>query len=119
MGAFEASLVGAWVRPISGGQPGIEGIVLDDADAEKVGEWEESSALGVRVGERYVHSEYAPNGAWPALLVTRTPDHTFGVWGVDETWPVLLCRTLTQSDAFKRLNRMRGVQPVTFEDMRS
>jgi hypothetical protein len=71
------------------------------------------------VGERYVHSEYAPNGAWPALLVTRTPDHTFGVWGVDETWPVLLCRTLTQSDAFKRLNRMRGVQPVTFEDMRS
>jgi len=29
MGAFEASLVGAWVRPIPGGQPGIEGLVLD------------------------------------------------------------------------------------------
>lgn len=29
LGTFEASLVGAWVRPIPGGQPGIEAIVLD------------------------------------------------------------------------------------------
>lgn len=80
---------------------------------------EAAKAAAQDMGERYVHSEVAPNGAWPALLVTRTADHTFGVWGMDEAWPVLLCRTLTQSEAFKRLNRMRTAQPVTFEDMRS
>jgi len=70
------------------------------------------------VGESYVHSEVA-DGAWPMLVVSRTADWTFGVWGLDETFPVLLCRTLTKSDAFRRLNRMRRTQPVTFADLAS
>ncbi len=40
----------------------FDGIVLDDAGAEKVGEWNESGALGVRVGERYVHDDDTRDG---------------------------------------------------------
>ncbi|MCC6356382.1 MAG: FAD-dependent oxidoreductase [Verrucomicrobiae bacterium] len=40
----------------------FEGIVLDDADAEKVGEWNESGALGARVGEHYVHDDNTRDG---------------------------------------------------------
>lgn len=54
-----------WTGPLpkkAGPREKFEGIVMDDADAEKAGEWEESSALGVRVGERYVHDGNARDG---------------------------------------------------------
>lgn len=40
----------------------FDGVVLDDGVAERVGEWVESGALGVRVGARYVHDGDARDG---------------------------------------------------------
>lgn len=40
----------------------LDGIVIDDADARKTGDWEESGALGVRVGHRYLHDGATRDG---------------------------------------------------------
>ncbi len=50
----------------------FDGIVLDDADAEKVGEWNESGALGVRVGERYVHDDDTRDGKKALVFRVKT-----------------------------------------------
>lgn len=73
----------------------------------------------VSLQETYVHSEHTPDGAWPMLVVTRSEDHTYGVWGLDETFPVLLFRALRAADAFRYVGKVRGSQPITFEDVAS
>lgn len=73
------------------------------------------AALSLR--ETYVHSEHTPEGAWPMLVVTRSADHTYGVWGLDETFPVLLHRALRAADAFRKVAKLRGTQPITLADI--
>ena len=48
----------------------LEGLVLDDRDAQKTGEWAESSAMGHHVGLGYIHDGNAHKGG---MAVTFTP----------------------------------------------
>ena len=49
----------------------LNGLVLDDADARKTGEWVSSSVVGHHVGGGYIHDNNAQKGE---MAVTFTPD---------------------------------------------
>jgi hypothetical protein len=48
----------------------LEGLVLDDNDAKKTGDWTQSSAVTHRVGTGYVHDDNAHKGE---MAITFTP----------------------------------------------
>jgi hypothetical protein len=51
--------------------PKLPGVVLDDADAQKKGDWVESHSVPQKVGVGYAHDNNAEKGA---MTVTFTPD---------------------------------------------
>jgi len=71
----------------------------------------------ITLREAYIHSEHSPEGAWPMLMITRSADVTYGVWGLDESFPVLLFRALTKPEAWRKLQHLRSTQPITLADV--
>ncbi|HTD68007.1 MAG TPA: FAD-dependent oxidoreductase [Candidatus Limnocylindria bacterium] len=51
----------------------LEGIVIDDANATKVGEWVSSSVASPRVGSSYIHDNNAHKGEMSATLAATAP----------------------------------------------
>ena len=49
----------------------LEGIVLDDADAKAVGDWQHGATIAWRVGDGYAHDGNANKGA---MTLTFTPE---------------------------------------------
>lgn len=49
----------------------IQGIVVDDADAKKTGEWKESGAAKAFIGDGYSHDENAKDGKASALFAAK------------------------------------------------
>lgn len=49
----------------------IKGIVVDDADAKKTGEWKESAAAKAFIGDGYSHDENAKDGKARALFAAK------------------------------------------------
>ncbi len=57
-----------------GAAPKLPGIVVDDADAKKTGEWVESSSVPHRVGTGYVHDDNSAKGAMTLAFTPEIPD---------------------------------------------
>ncbi|MBI3875122.1 MAG: hypothetical protein HY300_04010 [Verrucomicrobia bacterium] len=49
----------------------LDGLVLDDADAKQVGEWQHGATVAWRVGDGYLHDSNANKGT---MTLTFTPD---------------------------------------------
>ncbi len=54
--------------------PKLPGIVVDDADAKKAGEWVESSSVPHKVGTGYVHDNNANKGEMAVVFNPELPD---------------------------------------------
>ena len=52
----------------------LDGLVLDDRDAAKTGEWVESSAMGHHVGTGYIHDGNAHKGEMTVVFTPSIPD---------------------------------------------
>jgi len=63
----------------------LEGIVIDDADARREGEWQHSSALGARVGDGYLHDGATRDGS--KFLVFHVKAETPGAKKIRVLYP--------------------------------
>ena len=62
----------------------LAGVIYDDADAERVGEWKASSFSANRFGDGYIHDDKSNKGSKKIIFRGSLPEN-----GVYESAPVL------------------------------